>query len=1146
MDLQMSEKRKRGASTCKKKRSSSDQFGIKFNANGIAIGENAADFMSWVGAEFKNRVPINKVAKDVDSKLYDRIWEYAKETWKISDDHTKHTTLRKGKAKSQKARMSAAKNIDPTRIGRWGYSGLETVFESRWNQLVKSYPELDVVQDDGSKMYFVSRARLNPVTNLYELGPNPQSTGFKTNKKQSRAGESTTATSPRICGSIRVSGSSCNNLTDIESVEKCDLLWPYDPPTPLVLGKGLVHFTTERTLHGRSMKDGFVKVQVDRVEEGCTQMPLLPESCIPGEILNTESLRHSVSVPDYRSHKTVEPSRDSSSTDYRPELADDHFSQNRTEPVQFYQHTELVNVYDQHTESIHDMYKRTSAQCSSSSKVGQTDDNVNFSDTDSAYKNAADRRKIRKLHLDSRKSNNILKTSATKNTLSSSNNSIPTGYGNENVTPHASFTNEETCFSAIHANINRTTPLNAIQISVSNSIYNHTTPLSNTGRLSISSNHLTPSNTSILPQMSSLTKLSKVKSKLLSNARIISPVPMVELTSYEVDVQDNVKNPFIGVSKVPKNSSTSADELLDVQIIQDLKVILLNYFLNITQFNNLFFIITTLSLSDHQIQNPTLCEIEKYLLRNNSSLQRFSSMPYPNHDSVSSLNNRLVSEELSYDITNLGNELNKLIDSLTNEQRFAFDEIMRAVEDNRGGVYFVYGYGGTGKSFLWKTLSSAIRCKGEIVLSVASSGIVSLLLSGGRTAHSRFHIPLNLNEDSLCHIKPGSDVANLLKETKLNIWDEAPMVHKHAFEALDRTMKDIFSSDTSMNSEIPFGGKVIVFGGDFRQILLVVPNGSRQEIVNASLVSSYIWSKCKMLTLTKNMRLTVGSQTSNIEQTNNFVKWLLDLGEGNVGDTNDGEATIDIPEYLVINDSADPISSLMDFVYPSILHHFKDSKFFRERAILSPKNEVVHEINDRFLSLFPGEEKEYLSSDSICQTESSKDLLQENLYSPDVLNGFKISGLPNHRFVLKVGVPVILLRNIDQQNGLCNGTRLQVISLGNRVIEAEIIYGGKIGTCTFIPRINLIPSDKKIPFKFQRRQFPLFVCFAMTINKSQGQSLSRVGLYLKHPVFTHGQLYVALLRVKTRNRVKLPILDKDGKATKQTTNVVYKEIFRNL
>ncbi|KAI3826832.1 hypothetical protein L1987_00888 [Smallanthus sonchifolius] len=241
MDLQMSEKRKRRASTCKKKLLSSDQSEIEFNANGIAIGKKAADFMSWVGAEFKNRILINKVAKDVDSKLYNRIWEYTKETWKIPDDHAKHTTLRKGKAKSQKARMSAAKNIDPTRIGRWGYSGLETVFESRWKQLVKSYPALDVVQDDG----------------------------FKTKKKQSQARESAAATSPSICGSSRASGSSYNDLTDIE-------------------------------------------------------------------ILNTESLRHSVSVPDYRSHKTVEPSRDSSSTDYRPELVDDHFSQNRTEPFQFY------------------------------------------------------------------------------------------------------------------------------------------------------------------------------------------------------------------------------------------------------------------------------------------------------------------------------------------------------------------------------------------------------------------------------------------------------------------------------------------------------------------------------------------------------------------------------------------------------------------------------------------------------------------------------------------------------------------------------------------------------------------------------------------------------------------------------------------
>lgn len=455
-------------------------------------------------------------------------------------------------------------------------------------------------------------------------------------------------------------------------------------------------------------------------------------------------------------------------------------------------------------------------------------------------------------------------------------------------------------------------------------------------------------------------------------------------------------------------------------------------------------------------------------------------------------------------------------------------------------MFFIYGYGGTGKTFLWKTLSAAIRSKGHIVLNVASSGIASLLLTGGRTAHSRFSIPINLNEDSLCHIKPNSDVACLLKKTSLIIWDEAPMAHKHAFEALDRSLKDILSSDNYNNSQIPFGGKVIVFGGDFRQILPVIPNGSRQDIVNASLSSSYIWGNCKVLTLTKNMRLSVESQSSDMEQTKVFAKWLLDLGEGNVGSSNDGETIIDIPQDLLITNSFDPIGSLINFVYPSILDNFDDPTYFKERAILAPKNEVVQEINDRLLSLFPGDEKEYLSADSICQSEYVHDNFDESLYSPDVLNGLKLSGLPNHRLVLKVGVPVMLLRNIDQKNGLCNGTILQVISLRNRVIEAQVISGTNTGNRVFIPRMSLTPTDKKIPFKFQRRQFPLAVCFAMTINKSQGQSLSKVGLFLKEPVFTHGQLYVALSRVKSRQGLKLLILDKDGKITNRTSNVVYK------
>ncbi|XP_035835800.1 uncharacterized protein LOC110888241 [Helianthus annuus] len=171
-----------------------------------------------------------------------------------------------------------------------------------------------------------------------------------------------------------------------------------------------------------------------------------------------------------------------------------------------------------------------------------------------------------------------------------------------------------------------------------------------------------------------------------------------------------------------------------------------------------------LNYSDEEIKNLALLEIEKFLLRNNSSLRNYSNMPYPDDESISSSNNRLINEELSYFQNTMEDELNNMLLLLTDEQRNVFDQIMESVRTNKGGVFFVYGYGGTGKTFLWKTLSAAIRSKSEIVLNVASSGIASLLLSGGRTAHSRFSIPLNLNEDSLCRMKPGSELACLLKK----------------------------------------------------------------------------------------------------------------------------------------------------------------------------------------------------------------------------------------------------------------------------------------------------------------------------------------------------------------------------------------------
>ena len=337
---------------------------------------------------------------------------------------------------------------------------------------------------------------------------------------------------------------------------------------------------------------------------------------------------------------------------------------------------------------------------------------------------------------------------------------------------------------------------------------------------------------------------------------------------------------------------------------------------------------------------------------------------------------------------------------------------------------------------------------------------------------------------------------------------------------------------------------MVVFGGDFRQILPVIPNGTRQYVVHASLNMSNLWKHCTVLKLTQNMRLRIGCNPADAEEIKDFAEWILNIGEGKTGGKNDGHFEVEFPDEMLIPDSDDHVGKIIKEIYPDLKQNLYNDTFFQEKSILAPTHELLDMINNRMLELLDGEEKTYDSSDSIGVIDMDGDF-NESLYTDDFLNSIKIPGLPQHSLKLKIGAPIMCMRKIDQQGGLCNGTRLQVIRMGVNIIEARIISGGNVGMLCAIPRMVLSPTDNKIPFKFNRRQFPVALCFAMTINKSQGQTLTKVGLFLQRPVFSHGQLYVAVSRVTSKKGLKILCCDEEGNYAKSTTNVVYKEaLFR--
>ncbi|XP_071740446.1 uncharacterized protein [Rutidosis leptorrhynchoides] len=287
------------------------------------------------------------------------------------------------------------------------------------------------------------------------------------------------------------------------------------------------------------------------------------------------------------------------------------------------------------------------------------------------------------------------------------------------------------------------------------------------------------------------------------------------------------------------------------------------------------------------------------------------------------------------------------------------------------------------------------------------------------------------------------------------------MTQRFDFEALDKTLRDILGTKDDANRLKLFGGMPILLGGDFRQILLVIPKGKQQEVIHACINRSDLWQHCQLHTLSCIMQVNEYNYDDEHDtQKHSFNKWVLDVGEGKVQarckDGEDEPTWIKIPNDYIVRSEKSPIETIVDTIFPDYTVRQEDEEHLRERAILTPQNDDIEQINKHMFKKLHGATMTFKSSDEICKG-STDNIEQHHAYPVEFLNKLNFPGVPPHKLKLKIGQPIMLLRNLSPSAGMCNETRLIITDFQKFVLQARIITGSHVGK---MPR-----STIRSPFK---------------------------------------------------------------------------------
>ena len=484
------------------------------------------------------------------------------------------------------------------------------------------------------------------------------------------------------------------------------------------------------------------------------------------------------------------------------------------------------------------------------------------------------------------------------------------------------------------------------------------------------------------------------------------------------------------------------------------------------------------TLSEEQLKTLLLLDLEQRL----SSFEKLMSdfnLPVPTPEEINQVEHvtctqaAVIREELDYDFVELREQLDQSVPSFTEEQAAVYNTIMEAVRNGQPLQVFLSARGGCGKTYLLNAILNSVRTLepgGCVALAMATTGIAAILLQLGRTFHSRMKAPLTPDSDSTLTISAQSNLAKLIRMSKLILIDEATMLDRHLLEAMDRTLRDIMGQP-----DLPFGGKIVILSGDFRQCLPIVPGAKRPGIISHAVNQSHLWASFQVMELTINMRVSA----SNDQELQEFDDWTLSIGNGHMDQ-------VTVPENMITtiinpnskenpNSEGQAMEKFCEAVFPNLEANIQDRNWVEGRAILAATNVEVNMLNELLSAKMPGSTNVLRSSD---QFDNTQDSLRFNV---EYLNSRLPNGFPTHALYLKPGLPLILLRNLDPKSGLCNGTKLIFERcLYNKVLECKL--SGTDRT-VLIPRIVFIPKPGEFTFSWSRLQFPVKPGFAMTINE---------------------------------------------------------------